>query len=336
MVGRTNNFCPWCKVPYFNPNTDRGIVHTLLPESDQDLAADYYPKTSLVECQTKSAGFLEELKTKKASTSLRAKYDHCTSEPFFKSIDFQNICVPEFHTVLNKAKRLDNRFLEIAKELDALLKCQLIELKAAELEGYTEWNDLIEKLKREPTNTKYKTALKKLRGPSELKYSGLLQQHRIRITTVHGRGFNGDSAYKMFATSGIADFMKTCKYGTITVGSDYVRDLFASYIKNVNRELTLTKKMILCDHEIEELKILNAENAREAAVLFPNHVPLMSDHYRTHLYAQMKRNRDLTCSERGTERKNQQMMKIKNLTKSIKNQKVKLAREVKLMFMKTM
>ena len=130
--------------------------------------------------------------------------------------------------------------------------------------------------------------------------------------------------------------MKKCTYGQITVGSDYVRDLFASYIKNVNKELTLTKKMILCDHEIEQFKILNAENAREAAVLFPNHIPLMSDHYRAHLYDQLKKNRDFTCSERGTERKNQQMLKIQNLTKSIRNPQVKATREVKLMFMKTM
>ena len=92
---------------------------------------------------------------------------------------------------------------------------------------------------------------------------------------------------------------------------------------------------MLCGHEIEEPKILNAENAREAAVLFPNHVPLLSDHYRAHLYAQLKNRPDLLCSERGTERKNQEMLQIKNLTKCIPNLKAQASREVKLVFMKT-
>ena len=226
MTGRNSNFCPWCKCPYF--------THPLIPENQNDLAANDHPKTTLVESLDQSAGFLNEVKTKKPNTALRAKYNNYISEPFFKTLEFENIMVCEFHTLINNAKRVDNRSGEMTKDMDAVLKCKLIQIEDEKIKpDFAKWNEIVGKLKSDPTDEKLKKSLKDLRGPTEKMYNELLQKNNIRVSTFHGRAFNGDNSYKMLQSPEIYDFLKPQKYENVVLGNEYVRKLYVSYLNNL-------------------------------------------------------------------------------------------------------
>ena len=97
---------------------------------------------------------------------------------------------------------------------------------------------------------------------------------------------------------------------------------FKSLALLVKKELILTcKTRPLCVHEIKKFETLNASVARESPLLFPDHVVLLSDHFRTHLSQQINLKGDLLATERGTERMNQNMIRIMNDVKRIKSTK---------------
>ena len=107
----------------------------------------------------------------------------------------------------------------------------------------------------------------------------------------------------------------------IELGSNYAVSRFREYMSNTVKELKISSYPgTLCNHEKKSLEILIAENGRERSILFPNHIPLRSDHYRTHLPDQLKLFGDLIPSERGTERKNQHLLQIqRNFSSKMSN-----------------
>ena len=103
---------------------------------------------------------------------------------------------------------------------------------------------------------------------------------------------------------------------------DNLVDLYKQHQVLVAREFSLTSHTDpLCIHEVAELKILMHENARDRSVLFPERVTLNSQHFRTHIPETIERYGDLRASERGTERMNQEMVKVYDQVKRIRNPK---------------
>ena len=78
-----------------------------------------------------------------------------------------------------------------------------------------------------------------------------------------------------------------------------------------------------CTHMKADLEILNAEIGRHNHVLFPNHVVLLSEHFRTHIVENLDRYGDLKASERGTERMNQLLIKIQDQAKRIQDKETR-------------
>ena len=72
-----------------------------------------------------------------------------------------------------------------------------------------------------------------------------------------------------------------------------------------------------CRHMKSNFKIVNAEIGRQNHVLFPSHVTLLSEHAQTHIPDDLKRFGDLKASERGTERMNQELIRIQSQVKRI-------------------
>ena len=85
-----------------------------------------YKKRTLEDALKYGYTYQDELSKKEISESqkkaLRKKFKNHISPPYSTEIKFENILIPEFHTWLNKAKRLDNRFFELAKKIRRGLK----------------------------------------------------------------------------------------------------------------------------------------------------------------------------------------------------------------------
>ena len=144
----------------------------------------------------------------------------------------------------------------------------------------------------------------------------------------HGGSFTGDNAYSILYSQEICSCLKKWKYkkrkdGTVVVvGYDIAMQRFKSLALLVKKELILTcKTRPLCVHKIKKFETLNASVARESLLLFPDHVVLLSDHFRTHLSQQLNLKGDLLATERGTERMSQNMIRIMNDVKRIKSTK---------------
>ena len=82
-------------------------------------------------------------------------------------------------------------------------------------------------------------------------------------------------------------------------------DCFSKFEYYIERANILEKEMKLasstrtfCNHMKEDLKILNAEIGRHNHVLFPNHVVLLSEHFRTHIFENLDKYGDVKASER--------------------------------------
>jgi len=276
-----------------------------------------------------------------AKTKLRRHCKFYISAPYAKKIDFKNILIPEFHTWLNKAKRLDNRLYELAKKIDAVLKCNLAVTKSNDFD-MQEFNLLTKQIfdesQTEHSNIEKIKSLKKklasVSGPIELTYEMALKKHRIVRSTAHGGGFTGRNAWQLFQSPEICKFLTPQTWhlqdgDSFNLGSDYAYFRFQEYMMNTVKELKLSSYPgTLCEHEKKNLEILIAENGRERHILFPNHIPLRSDHYRAHLPNQIQLMGDLIPSERGTERKNQHLLQIqRNITSRIYDNKIKAHNE---------
>ena len=112
--------------------------------------------------------------------------------------------------MLNKGKRLDNRFLELAKKIDAVLKCRL-----AWLEDNEDFSKLTKQIHDESRNKKpnpkklndLKLKLKSIPGPTELRYERLLKKNGISRSDAHGGGFTGRNAWQLFNSPEICNFL---------------------------------------------------------------------------------------------------------------------------------
>ena len=172
--------------------------------------------------------------------------------------------------------------------------------------------------------------MKSIPGPNKLAYEISLRKHNIYRSDAHGGGFTGKNAYTLFQSSGVCDFLAQKKWklnggDELTLGSDYAKFRIDQHIENIVKELKLSSYAgSLCEHEKKSLEILIAENGRERSILFTNHIPLRSDHYRAHLLNQLIIMGDLIPSERETERKNQHILKIqRNITSKIPNHEIR-------------
>ena len=330
-VGVTPGYCFKCKCPYFTTNQHRGVMHSTKPPPYSNApAADSYENRTLTEATTQGQHYIAQMKysppaSDHAKRQLRRACQNHIAAPYSQTIIFDNILIPEFHTMLNKGKRLDNRFLELARKIDAVLKALL-----AWLEDYDEFNFLAKQIYDESRNehpndkkiNALKHKLKLIPGPTELQYERLLKDNGISRSDAHGGGFTGRNAWLLFNSPEICKFLgpKTFKLQTddsITLGSDYAIFRFQQYMNNSVKEFRLSSHPgTLCEHEKKSLEILIAENGRERSILFPNHIPLRSDHYRAHLPKQLKIMGDLIPSERGTERKNQHILQIQRNSSS--------------------
>ena len=171
------------------------------------------------------------------------------------------------------------------------------------------------------------TELKNTDGPSKRLFQELLRIEKIVTWAGHGGSFTGDNAYSILYSQEIYSCLKKREYkkrkdGTVVVvGNDIAMQRFKSLALLVKKELILTcKTRPLCVHKIKKFETLNASVARESPLLFPDHV-LLSDHFRTHLSQQLNLKGDLLAAERGTERMNQNMIRIMNDVKRIKSTK---------------
>ena len=99
-------------------------MHSIDPPPHQIVTpANKYQQRNLQEAKKK------DRLAKAEKTKLRRQCKHYIAPPYAKKIPFDHILISEFHTWLNKANRIDNRYLEIAIKLDGLLKCMLAKKK---------------------------------------------------------------------------------------------------------------------------------------------------------------------------------------------------------------
>ena len=115
--------------------------------------------------------------------------------------------------------------------------------------------------------------------------------------------------------------------------------MFVQRAKLIQKELKITTSMrSFCKHMEANLKIVNGEIGRQNHVLFPSHVTLLSEHARTHIPDDLKKFGDLKASERGTERMNQELIRIQSQVKRIPAQDLQInqvAKPVQPMHTKT-
>ena len=299
-------------------------MHSIKPPAHIDnIPANQYKNRTLGDALTFGSKYRNQLKhnpgmSEYAKKQFRRQCHNHIAPPYAKNIDFDHILMPEFHSWLNKSKRWDNRFLEIASKLDAGLKSKLAKTNITEFDQLTK-AIYTESTLNSPDLEKLKTLKNELRsiaGPHELAYEKLLSKMGIARSTAHGGGFTGKYAWRLFQSPGLCEFMATKTWSLhngqkIELGSNYAVLRFQQYMLNTVNELKLSSYPgTLYDHEKSSLEILIAENGRERCLLFPNHIPLRSDHSRAHLPDQLKLFGDLIPSERGTEKKNQHMLQI--------------------------
>ena len=118
-------------------------MHSIDPPPHQIVTpANKYQQRSLQEALENGNYYQTHLKkkdrlAKAEKTKLRRQCKHYIAPPYAKKIPFDHILISEFHTWLNKAKRIDNRYLEIAIKLDGLLKCMLAKTDIVEFNRLT-------------------------------------------------------------------------------------------------------------------------------------------------------------------------------------------------------
>ena len=127
FFGVTNNYCPACKVSYFQT---KGEEHSVKPSPSSETPSSIsYEIRTLKDRKPLARGYLKELASYKNAKNLsdyrlknlRRKYENQIDFPVL-NIKTKNIAPNEFHTVLNKAKRLYRRVLGIARLMDGKLK----------------------------------------------------------------------------------------------------------------------------------------------------------------------------------------------------------------------
>ena len=151
-----------------------------------------------------------------------------------------------------------------------------------------------------------------------------MDQAGIQTWAGHGGGsFKGDMAYRFIYSLLVNRVLMKREFttrggDTITAGSNYVvaRLDELTRIQQINFALTCHSSP-LCQHEISIFKTTSNEIARESVSLSPDRVPLQSDHLRHHLVDRLETYGDLIPTERGTERQNQELLKVYNSVKNI-------------------
>ena len=96
--------------------------------------------------------------------------------------------MPELHTWLNKAKRTDNRFSEIALKKDACLKSLLAKSNIDDFDRLTKsiYDESTQESPKQQTLNSLKKELNSISGPHELAYEKLLSENGIARSTAHG------------------------------------------------------------------------------------------------------------------------------------------------------
>ena len=151
-----------------------------------------------------------------------------------------------------------------------------------------------------------------------------------------GGSLIGDQVFALFNYPEICDIfmldIKPTKGGRKPgFGSQHLIKLMKSYINLRHREFELTcKPRDLCWHEILELESLLGNATRIEAQIFPNCVPLDSNHYRSHLVEALKSGCGIVNSDRFTERGHQLVIKINNRLKRMSDGARKLRAQLNL------
>ena len=187
------------------------------------------------------------------------------------------------------------------------------------------------------SETKFKKKkLKSSPGPVETGLYNSMKSNRvkgkakpIKVWVGHDGSFNGTSAYNLLQSKTIPlvlqkqSFPKFNDSSTIiSVGNNMVAEYYIERANILEKEMKLASSTrTLCNHMKEDLKILNSEIGRHNHVLFPNHVVLLSEHFRTHIFENLDKYGDVKASERGTERMNQTLINIQEQTKRIQDKR---------------
>ena len=246
--------------------------------------------------------------------------------------------VAEFHSNIRRAKRLYERFENLAKGMDNVGKIKQIDTP--------EYASILEDIKNlgDPNSQdnikNYESllaSLKEIPGPFIAALHAAMANNKVKgkpqpvkIWPGHAGSFTGKSAFALLKSESIPLFMKKCefnKFGSeekVYIGNDEIAEMFVQRAKLIQKELQITTSMrSFCKHMKANLKIVNGEIGRQNHILFPSHITLLSEHTRTHILDDLKKFGDLKASERGTERMNQELIKIQNQVKKIPDQNLR-------------
>ena len=181
------------------------------------------------------------------------------------------------------------------------------------------------------------TSLKETPGPFSAALHDAMANNQVhgkprpvKIWPGHAGSFTGKSAFALLKSETIPSFMRKKefrKFGTnekIYIGNNEIAEMFVQRAKLIQKELKITTSMrSFCKHMQANLKIVNGEIGRQNHVLFPSHITLLSEHARTHILDDLREFGDLKASERGTERMNQELIRIQNQVKRIPDKNVR-------------